>query len=104
MFKYEGIFTVFSDKMNLYCFQEYFCSDFVKLEDVKTWSQLQPESDVVDKENDEVKAKLLEGYNINEELDLSEKVRRILDDYDAPVCNLAIEGVALRGRHHQARD
>lgn len=68
--------------------KEYFCSDFVKLEDVKTWSQLQPESDV-DKENDEVKAKLLEGYNINEELDLSEKVSL----YEGDITRLEIDAI-----------
>ena len=52
----------------------YFCTNFVKLEDIRTWKMQGKDTVISIKEKDELTKELFKNFKINENINLTEKV------------------------------
>jgi len=76
--------------------KEYFCKDFVQLSDIKSWKEEAEETTEESvKENVELKSELLKDLEINEELDLSDKI----SIYEGDITRLEIDAIVNAANH-----
>lgn len=68
--------------------KEYFCTDFVKLEDVKTWNE-QGQDIKASGDEDKIKAELFKDFKINDDINLTEKVSL----YEGDITRLEIDAI-----------
>jgi len=68
---------------------EYFCKDFVKLEEIKAWTEQGKDSAAASGEKDKIKAELLENFKINEDIHLAETVSL----YEGDITRLEIDAI-----------
>jgi len=68
---------------------EYFCKDFVKLEEIKAWAEQGKETAAASGEKDKIKAELFENFKINEDIHLAETVSL----YEGDITRLEIDAI-----------
>lgn len=68
---------------------EYFCKDFVKLEEIEAWAKQGKDTAAASGEKDKIKAKLFENFEINEDIHLAEKVSL----YEGDITRLEIDAI-----------
>jgi len=66
---------------------EYFCDDFVNISDIKSWAEVKEKSK--SEYTEEVKSELFEDFEIDESLDLSDKV----SIYEGDITRLEIDAI-----------